>query len=349
MSILSETPTQTTISVEEASQVGQVRRHAKLLSESAGFDDASVSNVGIVATELATNLAKHASGGEILLRMATELSPPSLELLSVDRGPGMGNLASCLRDGYSTSGTPGGGLGAVSRLSNEFDAYTQPTGTVLMSRVSMGRPSPVEASPFSWGACVKFAPHENCCGDAWQVAANDGQLSVLVADGLGHGPAAAQAAAEALGVFDQDPFASPNDYFRVADARMRGTRGGAVSLAMIDSKKRRLTFTGVGNVVGVMISLDPQDEGTKQARRGLVSHNGTVGVACRKVQSFDFDCPASGLLVMHSDGIQTRWDLNGYPGLSRRHPSIIAGTLLRDFLRGRDDATVVVAKFAFED
>jgi anti-sigma regulatory factor (Ser/Thr protein kinase) len=349
MNTLSAILSQVTLAVNEASQVGQVRRHAKQLAASAGFDDASMNNVGIVATELATNLAKHALSGEILLRLATELNAPAVEMLSIDRGPGMIDLTSCLRDGYSTSGTPGSGLGAVTRLSSQFDAYTQPSGTVLMSRVSTGRPLPEQPSTFVWGAAVRWAPHENCCGDAWQIALNDDHLALVVADGLGHGPAAAQAAESALGAFSQDPFASPVDFFRVADARMRGTRGGAVSLAMIDARTRRLSFTGVGNVAGVLISLSSHDEGSRHARRGLVSHNGTVGVACRKVQSFELDLLSDGLLVMHTDGIQTRWDLNAYPGLNRRHPSIVAGVLVRDFLRGRDDATVVVARFGFED
>jgi hypothetical protein len=49
------------------------------------------------------------------------------------------------------------------------------------------------------------------------------------------------------------------------------------------------------------------------------------------------------MVVMHSDGISARWDLADYPGLRARGPAIIAGVLMRDFARNRDDASVVVA------
>ncbi len=52
------------------------------------------------------------------------------------------------------------------------------------------------------------------------------------------------------------------------------------------------------------------------------------------------------MLVLHSDGLHTRWDLAAYPGLAARHPAIIGGALLRDFRRQRDDASVVVIKAA---
>jgi hypothetical protein len=52
--------------------------------------------------------------------------------------------------------------------------------------------------------------------------------------------------------------------------------------------------------------------------------------------------PEHGLLVMHSDGLTGRWTLDRYPGLLVRHPALVAAVLYKDFLRGRDDATVVV-------
>jgi hypothetical protein len=78
--------------------------------------------------------------------------------------------------------------------------------------------------------------------------------------------------------------------------------------------------------------------------RGLFTHNGTVGAQVRKVQEFEYAWPDGGLLVMHSDGLQTRWSMDPYPGLMARHPAVVAGVLYRDFQRGRDDATVLVLR-----
>jgi hypothetical protein len=93
-------------------------------------------------------------------------------------------------------------------------------------------------------------------------------------------------------------------------------------------------YTGVGNISGVLAG--------GERSRGLASQNGTVGLQLRKVQAFDYEWPPRGLLVMHSDGISNRWQLDTYPGLAQRHPAVVAGVLWRDFGRGRDDATIVV-------
>jgi hypothetical protein len=76
----------------------------------------------------------------------------------------------------------------------------------------------------------------------------------------------------------------------------------------------------------------------------MVSYNGTVGHEVRKIQEFTYQWPQQGLLVMHSDGLKTQWRLDRYPGLMHKHPSLIAGVLYRDFNRGRDDVTVLVAR-----
>ena len=76
----------------------------------------------------------------------------------------------------------------------------------------------------------------------------------------------------------------------------------------------------------------------------MVSHNGTVGYIMRKVQSIDYPWTDDSLLLMHSDGLATHWNLGRYPGLCQREPSLIAGVLYRDHKRGRDDVTVVVAR-----
>ena len=80
------------------------------------------------------------------------------------------------------------------------------------------------------------------------------------------------------------------------------------------------------------------------ANRNLVSYNGTVGHTLRKVQEFAFPWPINSLLVMHSDGLGTHWDLAAYPGLTTRHPALIAAVLYRDYDRGRDDVSVVVIR-----
>src|SRR6476469_1004423 len=111
------------IKVEESSQVAEGRRAVASMAASHGFGETEIGQISIVATELATNLVKHARGGELVL------TPPqsdgaSLEILALDKGKGMANVRQCMEDGYSTAGSPGGGLGAVARLSSHLEIYS---------------------------------------------------------------------------------------------------------------------------------------------------------------------------------------------------------------------------------
>lgn len=328
---------QESVKVTDESQIGEVRRKAKQLGADVGLSEEVCGKISIIATELATNLARHTTGGEILLRTIDRDGVSCVELLSVDRGPGMSNVSQALEDGFSTGGTAGNGLGAVRRLASEFDIYSaRPGGTIVFARI--GKMERQQAEEFEWGAASRPAPYETLCGDTWRIATGHGEIAIMVADGLGHGPLAAEAVEGVAGAFEENSFATSAEIFVVADRRTRGTRGAAVAVAQIDMRAGVLKYTGVGNIAGSLRSRQ------STAGRGLVSHNGTVGVEMRKVQQFDYELPTAPILVMHSDGLQSRWSLEPYPGLIHRHPAVVATVLWRDFTRGRDDVTVCVVR-----
>ena len=323
-------------------QVGEARRYAAKLTRDNGFGEVESGNVAIIVSELATNLTRYSDDGELLLHARSNRDGRWMDILAIDGGPGISDIPRCLTDGYSTGGTPGNGLGAVRRLSTEFDLFsTAPGGTVIFSRVASPQKHQSQTT-FQWGCISRPAPLETFCGDAWSIAEQDGKLSILVVDGLGHGPLAASAADEATGAFYQGPFAPLEELLQRADVRMRGTRGGAVAAAHIDSAERTLRYLGIGNISGSLRVADGE------RGRGLISHNGTVGAQVRQTKVFDHEITPRGLLIMHSDGLQTRWSLETYRGLAQRHPGVIAGVLYRDFTRGRDDVTVAVVRFPAE-
>lgn len=331
---------QSVIVVADASQVGEARRAMAQLSRWAGLDETAAGRAAIITSELAANVVRHARQGEIVVSAYLAEGLSAVEVTAVDRGPGMSDVAKCLRDGFSSGGTAGTGLGAVQRLSTEFDIYSHPAqGTVVFARLMPGKsPTP---GPFQWGAAGRPMTPGTQSGDCWRIAERGGRFAAMVADGLGHGPEAATAADQAAAVFDSHPFDGGLYFMEQAHTRMRGSRGAAVATALIDIESGDIGYTGVGNIAGYLEALRGE-----RANQGLVSHNGIVGVNQRKVTQFNYACPAHGLLIMHSDGLRSRWSLDEYPGLALRHPALIAAVLCRDFSRGRDDVTVLAIRIS---
>ena len=172
------------------------------------------------------------------------------------------------------------------------------------------------------------------CGDAWRIVAGRGRISVLLVDGLGHGPEAAIAASAATTAFQRLANGSPDDALVALDTALHETRGAALSVVMIDETLRTMDFSGVGNVDGRILA--------DRATQHLMPQSGIVGHGMPKLRSTEASWPAGGRLVLHSDGILARWRSESYPGLTAAHPALLAGVIYRDFARDRDDATVVV-------
>jgi anti-sigma regulatory factor (Ser/Thr protein kinase) len=305
------------------------------MAADAGADEAAASNAAIVASELTTNIVRHAGRGEIVLRPAGDDAEAALEILALDRGPGMRDIHKCMVDGYSTAGTAGNGLGAVKRLAQAFDLYSDDgQGTVAFASMACRKPAP-RRQHFISSVVSLPVRGEQLCGDGWRIAAVDGRFAAIVVDGLGHGPLAAEAARAALSAFDDSPLAEPSEIVACAHRRSTATRGAALSTARLSVSGGDLDYAGVGNISGTLIA--------DGASRGLFSQNGIVGARLPSLKQTGYPVAERALLILHSDGLKSRWKLSDYPGLSGCHPGVIAGVLYRDFNRGNDDVTVLVA------
>lgn len=332
------------ILIGEMSSVVEARQRAMMVCEAQGFSAALSGKVAIIVTELATNLVKHAGEGEILIRAGNEAEVCGIDCLAVDRGPGIKDIGMILQDGNSPDGSPGKGLTAVRSLSSFFDFYTQPgKGTAVLARIDNELPAPVSGSPHPpyssrlgiGVVCLPLVPDEPC-GDGWDVIQSGDRTAILVVDGLGHGPEAAKVQREAIRCFRENPGGEPAEILRTLHAALMSTRGGVAAVAVLDEGKGRVTYAGAGNISGKII--------TGSVTCNLVSRNGTLGDEIRKFQEFSYPWDAGALLIMHSDGLTGHWDLENYPGLRLKHPSLIAGVLYRDHTRGGDDMTVLVIK-----
>lgn len=330
-------PSQVLIEIEDRSQVGEARRVAAQLTSSLPFNETQAGKVALAVTEAATNIIKHARSGKVLLAPIVRADAVGLEILALDSGPGMANIGASLRDGYSTAGSMGAGLGSLARLSPSFDLYSQPgQGTALRLEVWGTSLIPPPPDGVELGAVCLPKKGEEVAGDGWLLKPSGEDQTLLVIDGLGHGPHAAQAARVATEAFAAHPTAAPGTLMQICHGALMSTRGAAGAAARVAPAKQRGTFAGIGNIACRVESIGE--------RRQLVSHSGTLGHVMRRVQEFDFAFPTGALLIMHSDGLTSHWASNDYPGLAARHAGLIAGVLYRDHDRGRDDVTVVVLK-----
>ncbi|MEV7003599.1 ATP-binding SpoIIE family protein phosphatase [Streptomyces sp. NPDC093982] len=337
------------VPVHDSTRVRDVRVAAGGAARHAGLEEARVVAAELVATELATNLLKHAGGGQILLDLVGPSVPAygderisMVQIMAVDHGPGMRDSDAALRDGYSTAASLGAGLGTCRRTADDFGLHSTPgRGTIVMARIGP-RPNRDPAGPLpvrAGGVNIPLAAAE-FSGDAWACVRTSDHVTLMMADGLGHGPLAARASTAAVEAVRTAPHLPPADLLRRMHGALRDTRGAAAAVAQLDVTAGRLYFAGVGNV------------GARLHRRdnwhGLVSHPGIVGAHFpahlpAHQETWTDDC----LLVLHSDGLPSRWS----PGPAvyaptSLDPAVIAASIVRDASSAarpvRDDTAVVV-------
>jgi anti-sigma regulatory factor (Ser/Thr protein kinase) len=328
------------LTVSSPGQAGEMRRQAVSWAMQNGCVPEDTAQLALAVSELAGNLSLHTSkGGGLVLRLLS-VKPLAFELLSLDKGPGMPNFAACLRDGYSTAGTAGTGLGAVHRASTVFDVHTRADqGTVIMSRVYQ-KPEPAVKKD---GLGLVNIPKkgETACGDACGFRVLDhGRACLMIADGLGHGPLAQEASRAAVRAFNAERYVSLADTMERVHLALKPTRGAAVAIAELDASQECVTYTGVGNIAGTILTV------AKPAH--MVSMNGTMGVGIPHIRMFKYPWKPGSTLVMNSDGLKTQWQLDAYAGIMEKHPALIAGVLFRDFSRDSDDVTVAALRWPYE-
>jgi anti-sigma regulatory factor (Ser/Thr protein kinase) len=325
------------IGAGDASQAGNARRQALAAAAQMDFDPVRQGQLGIIVTEAANNIATHAGQGEIVLTAWNWEGVAGIDVLALDKGKGILSVSAALQDGFSTAGTPGNGLGAMSRLADTFQIYSAAdAGTAVFARVL--RAAQEEGQPEAWpmGAIRLSIAGETACGDGWSMSRSPGRSVYIMADGLGHGPMAAEAADEAIRVFHRHASSSPERILAEVHDALAKTRGAAVAVAEILHSRKLVNYAGAGNIVGAICHSGKT--------RSMVSMNGTVGHTIGRIQALPYPWEENSVLILHSDGLGTRWNVEQYPGLASRHPVLLAGVLFRDFSRRRDDATILVSR-----
>jgi anti-sigma regulatory factor (Ser/Thr protein kinase) len=320
------------IRVEEPSAASGCRSAALSMADRLGFGETRAEELAVAVTEAASNLVKHAREGTLMLRAEPGGVVPGIELVTMDAGPGIADIPAALRDGTSTAGTLGIGLGAIRRAADSCAVFSAPgRGTILAARFRAERGDP---GPPSCAGLIRPIGDEIECGDNYTAWGSGGKITAMLCDGLGHGPLAATASREAVAVLREAPDDEPVALLRRVHARLGRTRGGAVAIVAIGPES--VTFAGLGNVAGWILS-GPD-------RQGMISVPGIAGHQARTFRQYSYVRPPGGVVVLHSDGLSSRWNAAALPGLSGQDPLVIAAALLSEAGVHRDDAGILVLR-----
>jgi phosphoserine phosphatase RsbX len=183
----------------------------------------------------------------------------------------------------------------------------------------------------SIGAAQRSAPGETVCGDAYAILAHGSTTLIALADGLGHGSEAAEAALRFIEFARANAERGLEDILRGAHRALAGTRGAAAGLLRFDPSARAIEFAGVGNIEVLARS---------RHRVAPICMPGVLGGRLKRTVRFGYAIDPGDLVVLCSDGL-TRVELGGVDGA---RPQKLAEQLLKTHYGGRDDATCVVLR-----
>jgi len=331
--------THSAFSADDRSYFAILKKEIRRLTVAAGFKERKVGEIDIIVSELVSNLVKHAGGGQLLVKLVEEDHVQGIEIISIDNGRGMTDITRMVADGVSTKNTLGHGLGAIKRLSDFFQVYSQKDwGTVILIRV-FNEKLPLFKKPpkTEIGSIVLPKPGENESGDGFYYAIKGDHVRLFLGDGLGHGSEAAKAVNKAIEVFDECTETDPVEIIRIIDLSVRKTRGLVATIALFDLKEKNWKICGVGNIATKING--------PSFSKAYLAYNGIIGVNLpRTLNAQEIAYEKGQNLIMCSDGLKSRWDTIKYPAILRYDLSILSASLLKDFARNTDDMSVAVCK-----
>lgn len=327
------------LKANDRSYFSLLKKEIHALAIEAGFKDKKIAEIDIIVAEMASNLVKHAGGGDLLVKILTDPKRPGLEIISLDNGPGMADANRMMTDGLSTQQTLGIGLGTINRLADVFQVYSMKGwGTILLVRVFLQPDKQEQTQTAAEIRSIVFAkPGEQYCGDRFFHKVSREYIQLFLGDGLGHGEGAADAVEQAGACFFQEFQSDPVQIIRSMNLSVKKTRGLVGTAAVFDRKSKSWQLCGVGNI--------STKASSPIAARQHLSYNGIIGLNVpRTLNAQPILHDRGQLIIMCSDGIRTRWDHLKYTGIYRYDLSVLAAAIVKDFGRFTDDTSVAICK-----
>lgn len=316
-----------------------------------GFNDAQRGNMVLVAAEMVSNQIKYAGGRGML--QIWQQPGPTLDIVALDYGPGIANLAQAHQDGYSTSKTLGKGLGTIRTLSHESGIYTLPEVGVSGSQVWHGcvfwsRFFPAHKSvaggatadtttartQFNVGLFARALTDDRYNGDRIYVEQHPNTLRWLHLDGLGHGEMAQNATHNLADLLLRSP--EILQVLQLIDRQLSSTRGAVAMLTDLDLEEMRAQIVGVGDMRAATY-IDDQ-------LQNLAFAPGILGKEHKTPRVTSFGLKRQSTIITASDGIRRSWHETTFPGLLKQHPQLIAYVLGNIMGRASDDQSICVVR-----
>jgi anti-sigma regulatory factor (Ser/Thr protein kinase) len=327
------------MAISSPAEVIAIRRISKELAKDIGFEEGVQEEIVLVVSELASNIIKYAGRGIVTLTPVISAGQQGLMIEAEDKGPGFCEKTA-LKDGYSTSGTLGCGLGAVNRMMDEFDIYTNENNQVgtriVCKRWLRTKSNPGGKCPFDIGVVSRPKHGETYNGDSFVIKHGNGQCIIAVIDGVGHGLLAHQAAQAARQYIENHSELPFLDIFRGVDRACRSSRGVVMALASLDWGSMKLKYASVGNIE---VKVSGTHEKFKFiVRRGIVGKNAPNPVVTEN------DWRMGYALAMHSDGLSTHWNWDDFPQQLDKSAQFLVEHMHRSLEKDNDDSTLIIIK-----
>lgn len=325
-------------SVADRSYLAILKKDVHAFALRIGFTDTQLAEIDIIVAEITSNLIKHAKEGELLVKQVIHHNVVGIEIIGLDNGPGIKEINAMMKDGTSTKGTLGHGLGSIQRLSDTFQLYSLPNwGSIILARKYLGT-LPARAKEKVEVRSINVPkPNETVSGDGIYSYLTPEYYKVISLDGLGHGPDAHAAVMKAIDEFKNCPFNDAVEVIKYIHPLIKRTRGAVGSLAIFSFKEKKWSLCGIGNIATRIH--------TGFSLKSYMPYNGIIGLTIPGTMKENIVPHSACLhLFMASDGVRTKWDLSKYPGIFKYDLSISAAAIYKDFARKTDDMSIVISK-----
>ena len=341
---------------------------ASRLAREMGFGPQEAQAISTAVSELARNILKYAGTGEVAIEEAQSGRRMGIQIIARDRGPGIADVEAAMQDHFSSGGTLGLGLPGVKRMMDDFEIdsapgrgtrvvirkWIEPEGAPARSRLrealkksgehrsggqsrsgalpssSTGDPAGIDCAFF-----IRPCRGERVSGDAVVIEEREGFVFAALIDALGHGPGAHRVAVQAAAYLKESWTSDILATLQGLHDALRGTEGAAAGLCVLEVATSTVRYAGVGNTV-------IRSFGSREER--LYSAAGTLGHQMRTPKEQRLAVTPGDVLMLYSDGVKERFELEDYPQLRYQKSRTIAKTIVDRFGKDHDDAGCVVMR-----